>query len=282
MQRSQHFTSAESHERIKREVTRHDRRRRFDRHTEKLPLQDMSDLNAILMARTPQEKPPSVVLQQYENMYKVTIATANVKLEFDTTGDGANDTILVDMSGDGQADHTGKAIDTSGDGKADKVGLDTNGDGQLDTYVDIHFSGDAFSVGLRKTGPDTLLLTAPSRKLLTLDIIMDAIEAYGLDVAKYQASEQPSVTDADFELFKCVIGEWHGQRSTQKVDTTQDGKPDHEAEQWQMPEGAPLFADALAAACDVITVFGHTRFVVDSTGPHHASCSCCGSSCAVQ
>ena len=101
-------------------------------------------------------------------------------------GDGTEQSVLVDTTGDGRPDtivrnaaaksngHLMRAVDTNGDGKVDSILLDTTGDGKHDTIgratpgaslVDTTGDGQADSVLLDTNGdglPDTIATQRPS------------------------------------------------------------------------------------------------------------------------
>ena len=280
-----------------RRVERRERRLRFLSMHEGMPMKSVLDVA---------DDHTKGVIEQDEVNYTIQVVFFELKEGMDTTGDGVADSITLDTTGDGKADTVGRAVDTSGDGNVDAVGVDTTGDGQIDTWINLTLgtakSGD-FQVKLRKTGRNALQLSVPTRDLLSLDMLIDAVESWGDEQVAKQgrshaihtlawprrgdaspprtvahmlrtcvraaaADAQSSVTDADFEVTSVRIGSTSGVRSKLAVDTTGDGKLDSEAESWMMPTTLKL-SDALYLASDKITVTALNKYVVGAPAHSH-------------
>lgn len=204
-------------------------------------------------AATPQPTQNTIFVNQLSYRVRVVFGSA---LAFDSTGDGRADTVGVDMTGDGRMDKPGVAMDTTGDGAADAVGIDTTGDGLVDSYVDL-LTGDAsgeYKARVRLLPTGELQADFPRREVLTLEVLMEAIEAWGEQSAAAQAAALPWSTEHDFEVVQATIGSISATPQPLMVDANGDGLADVEKTLWLMPAGVAPLGSLLAAAGDQCAV----------------------------
>lgn len=94
-------------------------------------------------------------------------------------------------------------------------------------------------------------------------VLVDAVESWGDDEVERQAANQSSVSDADFEVTDVIIGgHVRGVRKVEGVDTTGDGKADHDAETWMMPLGSSNFGLSLYQASDKLVIKAVSKYIV--------------------
>ena len=187
----------------------------------------------------------------------------------------------VDLSGDGVANQKGVAMDTTGDGQADAVGIDTTGDGLVDSLVDLttgEAGGAEFKARVRLVVPSgELQVSLPSdhRDALSLDVLMEALEAWGEASAAAQAAQVAWSTEHDFEITHATVGAHALTPAPLMIDTTGDGVAETEQKLWLMPDGVALGA-ALLAAGDTLSF--KAKVSLTQAAPLLDPCAAC---CAV-
>jgi len=201
---------------------------------------------------------PTVFVKDGEFDVRIVFGTA-VAAE-DTTSDGVTDTIRVDMTGDGRANVDGVPADTTGDGRVDTVALDTTGDGRVDSHISLT-TGDGqarFKTSVRLQADGALQLSFPSdsRQRVTIDHVMEAIEAWGFEAACTQADALAWETAHNFEVTAASIGDLYTLKPTSvMVDETGNGVADDQQVLWFLPGGmGPVVGPVLAQAQDMMHI----------------------------
>ena len=197
---------------------------------------------------TPQ--PPVLTVFVNEVNYKVQIIFGTAVGMSDTTGDGAADIVHVDVTGDGISNTAGVPMDTTGDGAADAVGIDTTGDGLVDAYIDL-MAGNTTApfparVLLQPDGSLQVSFPVACKGTVSLEVLMDVVEAWGEAAAASQADALRWSTDHDFEVVSASIGKLTLTSSPLMIDASGNGFADQQETLWMMPPGAPELAAALA------------------------------------
>ena len=159
-------------------------------------------------------------------------------------------------------------MDTTGDGQADVAGLDTSGDGVVDTYVDLIVGsqeGDYKArVIMQPSGDLQVNLPSDSRDRVDIDVLMEAVEAWGVSHASEQAATLKWATEGDFEVTACSIGNLNLTPMPLMVDQNGNGVADVEQKLWMLPtpkapgvftKGGPAtLGQALADAKDTLSI----------------------------
>jgi len=217
-------------------------------------------------ASTPAPGQPTVFVNEVS--YNVHIVFGSVVDMADSTRDGQADQFQIDFDGDKLPDAVGKPMDTTGDGKPDVAGMDTTGDGHVDTYVDLVVGSDdgdyKARVLMQPSGDLQINLPADSRERVDIDVLMEAIEAWGVSYAAEQAADLKWATEHDFEVTACSIGALSLAPSPLMVDNNGDGVADVEQKLWRLPEpkrasfftkgGPATVGEALADAEDTLSI----------------------------
>jgi len=150
--------------------------------------------------------------------YRVKVNFVSVVGQYDTNGDGLADTIAVDVTGDGQANVQGYAVDTTGDFNVDSVAVDTTGDGLVDSVIQIT-AGDCQNEFVAKCVLQkdeygcfflAISLPATARQTITADVLIEAVEAWGHELAETQAMGVNWSSVVDFEITAAKVGKAGG------------------------------------------------------------------------
>ena len=208
----------------------------------------------------------------------MSVSFRKVVWTYDTTGDGVMDTIGVDTTGDGEANFYGEARDTTGDGKVDAVAVDSNLDGCIDMYLAVDGLDNSLKVNVReKMGSGGLLVTFPEREKLTLDLLMDAIDAWGDHNVQDRGERVTFQNECEFECLSATFrGPGEGEEINliphpMGIDTSGDGHYDCETNAWALPVGYQSIGDLLKGSNDEFDIVFHETMTRADQGSSSSS-----------